>query len=129
MQKNFIDNLKRDKARGAIAPHQVLLLISLKILNDKKGNFDFNIEEVVDEFDSVWDKYERIFKSKSKIAGMPIKAFHNQGLIDLEFSSKIEDFRNRSMLLESVKTIKFHNNLTEFLIKTELDELEIRIVK
>ena len=51
----FVDNLKRDKARGKIAPHQIILLTALYRLYYKNKTSSFNIEELIIEFNEIWE--------------------------------------------------------------------------
>jgi len=127
MNDDFIDNLKRDKARGNTAPHQVLLLISLHNLYNEKRHFDFEIKEIISSFDETWKKYEHLFQTKSKIVGMPLKAFYNQGFIDLEFYTEIKDFRNKNSLEQNIKAIVLNNSLKDFLTTANVKNLERRL--
>lgn len=129
MNDDFIDNLKRDKARGNTAPHQVLLLITLHNLYNEKRHFDFEIKEIILSFDETWEKYEHLFQTKSKIVGMPLKAFYNQGFNGLEFYTEIKDFRNKNSLEQNIKAIVLNNSLKIFLQATNLQALEERITK
>jgi hypothetical protein len=48
--KEFIDSLKRDKARGALAPHQIILLLSLHKLNSENKSKILKLEDLMGTF-------------------------------------------------------------------------------
>lgn len=109
----FIDNLRRDKARGIIAPHQIVLLLALYSLFRQTGKIHFNIEEVNSSFQLVWKENKDKFKSTNNNVGLPLKSLNSQGIIKLEIVSSIFDFRNLKNLNDGINKV----NLTEVLLK------------
>lgn len=111
--KEFIDNLRRDKARGIIAPHQIVLLLALYSLYKNTGKVNFNVEEVNSSFQFVWKENKDKFKSTNNCVGLPLKSLDSQGIINLQIIKSINDFRNLRNLFNGINNI----NLTEVLIK------------
>ena len=111
--KEFIDKLKRDKARGIIAPHQIVLLIALLNIYEQKGSSIFNIEEINFEFQKVWKEHSTKFNSNNNLVGMPLKALYNQGYITIEILNNIRDFRKLSNLIDNINVITLENDLLE----------------
>ena len=107
----FIDKLKRDKARGVIAPHQIILLYALYNLSNRCGKHTFEIDELNTEFQIVWKRNKDKFQSTSNILGMPLKAFFNQGYINLAFSGELLDFRKLNDLKENIKSVQIGTEL------------------
>ena len=103
--KLFIDNLKRDKARGNLAPHQIILLISLYQSHTKHKSNYINITELITYFDQAWEENNDKFKSKNCNPGMPIKAFINNEYLDVSMTEEI-NFRNRNELESKILDIK-----------------------
>lgn len=121
----FIDNLKRDRARGVIAPHQVVLLLSFYNLFREKNTTIFDIEELNLEFQKVWSKYNSKFTSKSNLVGMPLKALFNQGYIDMDLKKSIIDFRNISLLRENIKCVKIKSEIISLFSAENLEDILI----
>lgn len=111
----FIDNLRRDKACGVIAPHQIILLVALHNIYNEKHNTILNVDEVNTEFQKVWSQNNEKFQSKSNLVGMPLKALYNQRLIDLDVRGQIKDFRRLSDLKENIYKIILCKELATFL--------------
>lgn len=120
---DFIASLKRDKARGYLAPHQIILLISFFNLGKEK----LNIDELIKAFDENWKKYAYLFNSKNRNIGLPLKALSNKGLVIMYLLQPIDNFRNVNELIEKVKSISFSDELISFLKKVNLEYLESRI--
>ena len=92
--EEFVNNLKRDKARGNLAPHQIILLIALSnIYSISKSNLT-DITTLNNEFQKVWKEYKNLFISKNNKVGLPLKAFVNRGYLNLIINECINDFRN-----------------------------------
>ena len=73
----FIDGLKRDKARGFLAPHQIILLITL-FDSFKENDLDtFDIVSLNSRFKENWKAHKNKFKTKNNKIGLPLKAFIN----------------------------------------------------
>lgn len=126
----FVDSLKRDKARGNLAPHQIILLISFSRLIRKTNDNHFDLFELIQTFDFVWQEKKDSFKSKNKNLGLPLRALINKGYVDVELNDDINDFRNKSELIEKIKSIKISSLLKSHL-KEEYSEnyLNSRITK
>jgi hypothetical protein len=128
--KEFIDNLKRDKARGNLAPHQIILLIALFNIhiNNKAEFLDINILNT--EFQKVWEDHKKTFKSKNNKIGLPLKAFTNRGYIRLVLTDDIIDFRNNLELTTKISNIKIEPILLSFFSHVDLNKYLIsRITK
>ncbi|WP_293786889.1 hypothetical protein [uncultured Pedobacter sp.] len=122
-QDNFIDSLKRDRARGNLAPHQIILLISFFNL----GKDRLTIHELVSEFDKNWETYKHLFKSNNRNIGMPLKAMLNNNLITIETFSSIENHRNTREILSKIILVSLSETLTEFFTSVNKEYLETRI--
>ncbi|MEJ5053918.1 hypothetical protein [Sphingobacterium sp. MYb382] len=109
----FIDNLKRDKARGVIAPHQIVLLCALYNLFERYDKVTFDIEELNTEFQLVWKENKDRFQSISNILGMPLKALLNQGHVNLNCSNKVLDFRRLNNLKTNIKSVQIGTELSK----------------
>jgi hypothetical protein len=112
---DFVSELRRDKARGEIAPHQIILLISFFHLSHSLKKGVFSIGEINMEFQRNWDLYCLQFKSRNNKVGMPLKALYNKGLIQLEIVDIINDFRNLNDLQSKISSVKLHKKLIHFL--------------
>lgn len=107
----FIDNLKRDKARGNLAPHQIILLISLyKLYSDKKSNI-IEIGDLMDTFSFTWKEHQNSFKTKNCNVGMPLKVFVNKDYLEIELTENIIDFRSKTELGSKIKSLKLNSVL------------------
>ena len=113
----FIDGLKRDKARGNLAPHQIILLITLfdGFKEDDSGIFD--IANLNREFKENWKAHQSKFETKNNKIGLPLKAFINKGYIKIETSDVINDFRNNSELESKISMLKIDNILIDIFRK------------
>lgn len=103
--EEFINNLKRDKARGSLAPHQIILLITLLKVYKKSGKNLNDILILNNEFQEVWKTYKNEFKTTNNKLGMPLKAFVNKGYLTIEISEQILDFRNLSELESKISNL------------------------
>jgi hypothetical protein len=118
--QEFIDNLKRDKARGDLAPHQVILLISLyKTYKQNDSNF-IDITQLIETFTKVWKENQNLFKSKNNNPGMPIKVFVNKGYLEITIRENIVDFRNKTELKSKISSIKISSLLLNILSRREI---------
>lgn len=115
--KEFIDGLKRDKARGNLAPHQIILLIAMFNLYVLKNTFKYDIIDLNEEFKKTWLEHQNKFESKNNKIGLPFKAFVNKEYINIEVSSTINDFRNNNELDSKVMSIEVSRILQEILKK------------
>jgi hypothetical protein len=112
----FIDNLKRDKARGELAPHQIILLISLYNLYTENNSEALHIEDLISTFNKVWKENQDKFKTKNCNLGMPLKVFVNRGYLEIDIKEEIVDFRSKSELTTKITKIKINRVLSYFLI-------------
>ena len=128
--EEFIDNLQRDKARGRLAPHQIILLIAISsLIQQKKSNDSINISELIESFDIVWKKNQSLYKTTNNNPGMPIKAFIDRGYLEVKQDEDIFDFRNRSELNSKIKKLIVSPFLYEFLNEGSVaDYLKSRII-
>jgi hypothetical protein len=126
--KDFIDNLKRDKARGDLAPHQILLLISLYKLYSESKSCIIEIVDLIDAFSLTWKENQNSFKTKNCNLGMPLKVFINRDYLEIQIKEDIIDFRNKTELKSKISSIKISPLLLNILSKQEISEyLKTRI--
>ena len=104
----FIDNLKRDKARGDLAPHQIILLLSLHKLYLKNKSYVIEIEDLIDTFSLIWKEHQYSFKTKNCSVGMPLKVFVNRDYLEVDSKEDIIDFRNKTELKNKITQIKIN---------------------
>jgi flagellar biosynthesis regulator FlaF len=122
MESNeFIDSLKRDKARGNLAPHQIVLLLTLLNLHKENNSSILNIFSLNNEFQKVWNAYKNDFKTTNNKLGMPLKAFVNKGYVTIEISEEINDFRNLLELESKISKLEIADVLLTFL---KIDKIE-----
>jgi flagellar biosynthesis regulator FlaF len=114
----FINNLKRDRARGSLAPHQIILLIALLRLYRKNGKILNDISILNSEFQEVWNTYKNDFKTTNNKLGMPLKAFVNKGHLTIQITEQINDFRKVSELESKISQVVIEDDLI-LLFKTE----------
>jgi hypothetical protein len=126
--KFFIDNLKRDKARGNLAPHQIILLISFINLDSSFSKNQYNIDELIKEFDANWNINAHFFATKNNNIGMPLKALLNKNLIEIKTNEVIINYRNRNEISLKVGCIKLSQELMDFLNSVDVKYLEKRII-
>lgn len=121
----FINGLKRDKARGTIAPHQIVLLLAFyKIFQDNTLDIlTINIQDLNNEFQKVWSLNKDKFSSKSNILGMPLKALYNQKYIEINIKEPITDFRNISYLQKKINFIKINSELVELFQISDIETI------
>ena len=105
-KEEFINNLMRDKARGNLAPHQIILLISLSNIYSIYKNDSTDIHTLNNEFQKVWKEHANLFISKNNKVGLPLRAFVNREYLQLNITEGINDFRNISELEEKISNIK-----------------------
>ncbi|MBP1838627.1 hypothetical protein [Formosa algae] len=124
----FVDNLKRDKARGELAPHQIILLLSLhKLYLENKSNV-IETDDLMDAFNVTWKEHQNSFKTKNNNIGMPLKAFVNRGYLEIDINEEINDFRSKTELITKVIQIKINQVLLELFKDIELSNyLKMRI--
>jgi hypothetical protein len=128
--ENFVDNLKRDKARGSLAPHQIILLIALLKVYKKSGSALNDILILDNEFQQVWNTYNSEFKTSNNKLGMPLKAFVNKGFLTIQISEEINDFRKLSELESKISKLIIEDVLIAlFKIEKVEDYLISRISK
>jgi hypothetical protein len=120
--EEFINNLKRDKARGNLAPHQIILLIALSnIYAIHKSNLT-DITTLNDEFQKVWNEHKNSFISKNNKVGLPLKAFVNREYLQLNGAEIINDFRNTLELDTKIESIKIGKKITQLFQDLDLQE-------
>lgn len=123
--KEFIDNLKRDKARGDLAPHQIILLISLHKLYLKSKSNTLEINALMDVFNIVWKEHQNSFKTKNCNLGMPLKVFFNKGYLEIDIKEKINDFRSKTELRSKITEIRISLVLLNLFKNTEFSNYVI----
>jgi hypothetical protein len=116
--EEFIDGLKRDRARGSLAPHQVILLIALAKIYKSSGRTINDISILNSEFQEIWNTYKNEFKTTNNKLGMPLKAFVNKGYVTIQISEQIIDFRKLSELESKISKLVIEDALIS-LFKTE----------
>lgn len=121
-QVEFINNLKRDKARGSLAPHQIILLIALLRIYKKSGKFLTDILTLNSEFQKVWNSYKNEFKTTNNKLGMPLKAFVNKGYLTIKISEEINDFRNLSELESKISNLVIEDILITLFKANKIEE-------
>lgn len=122
MVDEFINDLKRDKARGNLAPHQIILLIALYNLSDQGHIFNFNIIELNAEFQKVWKEHQSKFKTRNNKIGLPLKAFLNREFIQIELTDTISDFRKNQELEEKITELRIGNEIKKIMKQIEVKE-------
>lgn len=128
--EEFIDGLKRDRARGSLAPHQIILLIALSKIYKKSGKFLTDILILNTEFQELWNIYKNDFKTTNNKLGMPLKAFVNKGYLSIEISEEINDFRNLLELETKISKLAIEDILITFFKIEKIEEyLVTRISK
>ena len=120
--EEFIDGLKRDRARGSLAPHQIILLIALSKIYKKSGKILTDILILNTEFQEVWNIYKNQFKTTNNKLGMPLKAFVNNGYLTIQISEEINDFRNLSELESKISKLVIEDVLITLFKTDEIDE-------
>ncbi|RDI56283.1 hypothetical protein [Flavobacterium glaciei] len=120
--QEFIDGLKRDKARGSLAPHQIILLIALSRIYKKSGKILSDILTLNSEFQEVWNSYKNEFKTTNNKLGMPLKAFVNKGYLTIKISEDINDFRNLSELESKISTLVIEDILITLFKADKIEE-------
>jgi hypothetical protein len=128
--EEFIDGLKRDRARGSLAPHQIILLIALSKIYKKSGKVLTDILILNSEFQDVWNIHKNQFKTTNNKLGMPLKAFVNKGYLTIQISEEINDFRNLSELESKISKLVIEDILTNIFKADKIEEyLVTRISK
>lgn len=121
--EEFVNNLNRDKARGSLAPHQIILLISLAKIyhgNGKKTHVD--VIALNDVFQKVWRLHKNKFRTANNKLGMPLKAFINKGYLTVNTSIEIKDFRNQAELESKITQIVIEDILINQLKTDQVEE-------
>lgn len=126
MVNEFIDDLKRDKARGSLAPHQIIFLISLLNIFEIKQSKNFKIVELMEEFQKVWKEHQSKFQTKNNKIGLPLKAFMNKGLIEIDFTDIVSDFRRNQDLESKISNIKIGNEIEKILKQEKIKEYLVK---
>jgi hypothetical protein len=128
--EEFIDGLKRDRARGSLAPHQIILLIALSKIYNKSRNNYIDILGLNSLFQEVWNTHKNQFKTTNNKLGMPLKAFVNKGYLLIQISEEINDFRNLSELESKISKLVIEDVLITFFKSDKIEEYLIsRITK
>jgi hypothetical protein len=117
--KEFIDNLKRDKARGDLAPHQIILLLSLHKLYSKNKSNIIEIVDLIDTFSLIWKVHQNSFKTKNCNLGMPLKVFVNKDYLEIDKKEDINDFRSKTELRSNITEIRISQVLLKLFENTE----------
>lgn len=111
--EEFVNNLKRDKARGNLAPHQIILLIALSNIYSIYKSDSTDIYALNSEFQKVWTEYSNLFISKNNKVGLPLRAFVNREYLQLIITEGIKDFRNISELEEKISNVKIDRSILQ----------------
>lgn len=128
--EEFVNNLKRDKARGNLAPHQIILLIALSNIYSISKSDLTDINTLNSEFQKVWKEHKNLFISKNNKIGLPLKAFVNREYLQLITTDVINDFRNNLELETKVKSIKMYKATTKLFQDSDIKKYLItRIIK
>lgn len=128
--EEFVNNLKRDKARGNLAPHQIILLIALSNIYSISKSDSTDINTLNSEFQKVWKEHKNLFISKNNKIGLPLKAFVNREYLQLITTDVINDFRNNLELETKVKSIKMYKATTQLFQDSDIKKYLItRIIK
>lgn len=122
----FIDSLKRDKARGELAPHQIILLLTFLEVYKSNQSINFQIIQLIETFDKIWKEHQDKFQTKNKSIGMPIKAFYNKGLIEIDFTDTISDFRRNQEIEAKITNIEIGNELEKLFKQEKIKEYLIK---
>lgn len=120
--EEFINGLKRDRARGNLAPHQIILLIALSKIYKKSGKNLNDILILNSVFQEVWNTYKSQFKTTNNKLGMPLKAFVNKGYLTIQISEEIKDFRNLSELESKISKLIIEDFLITFFKVDKIEE-------
>lgn len=120
--EDFINNLNRDKARGDLAPHQIILLISLNRFSSKNSSDTINISDLINVFEKVWDEHKDIFKSTNNNIGFPLKSFIHKKYISISISDEINDFRNYNELESKISNLIIESSLLSILNVDQIEE-------
>lgn len=123
--KEFIDKLKRDKARGNLAPHQIILLITFLDIYIKNKSQSFDIVELENEFQKVWEHNKSDFVSTNNRIGLPLKAFLNKKFIRLTLRNEIKSFRKTEELKREISNIEIDKILVNLFRQ---DNLKIYLI-
>lgn len=127
--KAILDKLKRDSNKGILAPHQILLLITIQREFNSYNNIELSIKDIQCTYEIVWNEYRKSISSDNLNLGVPIRALKNQGLIEVNFYNESDPlkekyYRIKNKLLEKVKSIILSENLING-IKNENEAEEI----
>lgn len=127
-KENFIASLKRDRARGSLAPHQIILLIALCDIYNKEKSKQIDLAQLNECFQHNWRDYKEKFVSVNNNLGMPLKAFLKRELLIIEFKEPMDDFRNFKNLEANISKILMTKELLTFLGISDIRKyLETRI--
>lgn len=119
---DLVESLNRDRARGKLAPHQILLLLALSKIFKNSESKSTNVNNLDLEFQKVWGEYRSLFETTNNNVGMPLKAFVNKGLVELEASEVISDFRNVKELSEKISYLTVQDELLNALCEEGVEE-------
>lgn len=119
--KEFIDNLKRDRARGELAPHQIILLIALHKLYTENKTKTIEIDDLIDAFSLIWKEHQHSFKTKNCNLGMPLKVFVNKGYLEINIKEDIKDFKSKTELRSKITQIRISQILLKLFKNSELE--------
>ncbi|WBL25721.1 hypothetical protein [Zunongwangia sp. HGR-M22] len=121
---NFIRRLKRDKARGKIAPHQIILLLSLYRIYNENREIKISIDELKYKFEKAWNENIEPHSSNNPNIVMPIKAFYRRNYISLiPRTEDILSIRNYSDLNSIYKYIKLEEPLISLIPLKNFEEI------
>lgn len=120
--EEFINGLKRDKARGKIAPHQIILLITLFKIYSETKNPITDITTLNNQFQKIWNLHKEKFNSKNNKVGLPLKAFSNRGYLDLSITNQINDFRNNFELETKISSLKIEPILIQLFQNSDFEK-------
>jgi len=118
-----ISALNIGSARGSEAPHQPILLLSL-LDQFHRHDKEYNIQDLIDAFTVVWNKYDTYLMSDNPDIVMPIKALLRKGILNAQFKNnsgeaQINETRSVSELGSQIEFVYLNDAL-----KKALDEME-----
>jgi hypothetical protein len=123
--ETVLETLNRDVAHGKRAPHQIILLITLKNLSKNRDN-RISLAEIKEDFQQVWNTYIEKHSSFSSNFAMPIHALTRVRLLRLnnnESRYRFKDYRSEAELLSHFDSVLLINDLKEILDVTPLERL------
>jgi hypothetical protein len=121
--KESIENLRRDQARGFVAPHQLILLMTICRHYQTTKESQVSLINLKDMFHEIWIENEQAFRSENPDIVMPIKALKRSGLISADIDQNLlKRIRTYSDLNNSITNIEISKPLAELFKKLNAAE-------